>query len=104
MTQTIEELRAEIARLSGALPDSKNPKHLAERLADLQSTAFASISMTKAALAALDRVVDADLPGKRNGRPRRAELVRKALAEYARARGYESEAALLEETDKGASS
>lgn len=98
MTQNVDELRAEIARLTrGPVPDSTNPKHLVDRLTDLRSTAFANISMTKAALAALDRVVDAEMPGKRSGRPRRAELVRAALAEYARNHGHPAEAALLEE-------
>lgn len=94
---SVDELRAEIARLTGTEPESKNQKHLAERLAELRRPAFANVPLTKATLAALDRIVEAKMPGKRNGRPRRAELVRAALVAYARANGFVAEAALLEE-------
>lgn len=94
----ITKMREEIARLTGGdRPDSTNPKHLGERLAELRAPAFANVPMTKSALAALDRVVEAVMPGKRNGRPRRAELVRAALAEYARVHGRNADALLIEE-------
>jgi len=93
----VNELRAEIARLSGVMPDSTNPKYLTERLAELRGITTVGFQTTRAARSALDRLLEAEMPGKRSGRTRLSELVRAALAEYARNRGHIAEAALLEE-------
>lgn len=95
--QSIEELRAEVARLAGVEPDSKSHEYLAKRLAELRGIATVSFQLTRAARNAVDRVLEAEMPGKRNGRTRMSELIRVALAEYAKKHGHTDEAALIAE-------
>lgn len=106
-TRTIDELRDEIAQLTGSLPDSTNAKHLAARIAALRKKVQINVYVTTAQQDALARLAETDAPPKAGGRPLKGAtktkrpnlsgLIRIALAEYARSHGHDHTAMLLEE-------
>lgn len=100
----IEQLRAQIARIRGRRPRSRNAEYLREHLADLQARVAAgetvrpvaqprarpaTVSLLPDQLAALDKLSD-------KTRRSRSELVRIALAAYARAEGHAAIARVLD--------
>lgn len=100
----IDRMRADIARLTNSTPpESTNAKHLAERLAELRAIDRVSASMSRAARVAVERVLEAEMPGRRSGRTRMSELIRVALADYARKHGHDADAAIIVEDDGGSS-
>lgn len=108
-TKTVDELRGEIAQLTGSMPESTNTKHLAARLAALRKKVQINVYVTTAQQDALVQLAETDVPPKAGGRPLKGStktkrpnlsgLIRVALAEYARNHGHAHAAALLGEVD-----
>ncbi len=101
----VRAMLAEVVRLTGGkLPDSDSEKYISSQLRSLKKRVVVSMSFRKADELALGRVAKEHGTERHGGRPRRdggttnlSALVRAALAEYARKRGFDAEAALLEE-------
>lgn len=98
----LRELVSKIAALTGKRPTSRDPRHLRNRLADLEARVAAgedvrrvtgsvvrSISLPTAAGTAFDRILA------REG-VSASELVRRALASWAARHGYKVEAEEME--------
>lgn len=104
MRNAVQRMRSRIARITGRSPTSSDPRYLRARLTELElkldagetvrrrgsaRASVISVSLTTIGRAALGRIVA------REGRGA-SELVRAALASWARANGYAGEAAAIE--------
>lgn len=105
--KTVDELRDEIAQLTGNMPESTNAKHLAARLVALRKKVQINVYVSTAQQDALVRLAEKHVAPKAGGRPLKGStktkrpnlsgLIRVALAEYASNHDDEHAAMLLED-------
>ena len=104
----VREMRKRIKELTGKAPSSDDPRYLRDRIIELEERLAngedivhraeplitRTVSMTSSASSALDSILERE--GKKRGSVTASKLVRTALAAWAQANGYKSEAAKFE--------
>lgn len=87
---TIEELQKQITTLTGVKPASKSEEHLRARLRELQKHVSRPVSVTLAAAMAIDELAEEhDISI--------SELVREAVAAWAKSKGHERQSRVIGE-------